>query len=310
MHYDTAKVWRKGADMMELRHIRYFLAVAEEMNFTRAAEKLMIAQPPLSRQIHDLEDELGAPLFIRNPHALRLTEEGQLFRQYAMQVLELVDKSVDEVRELHEGLHGTLYLSTVEGNAPHLLSEWVAGFHRLHPRVRYDLWNGNSDDAIMRVMRGLSELALIVAPYNAEGLTGLPVFREPWVAIMAADHPLADAYGEEIPLAALHAYDLIVPSRQSRQQEITGWFASIGDTPRILCRMSNTLNAFELAEHGVGIAIYPASLGNHRPAANIVTKRIIDPEVTAQYVLVRAKNRPLSRAAGEFMKYIRERVEE
>ena len=298
---------------MELRHIRYFLAVAEEMNFTRAAEKLMIAQPPLSRQIHDLEEELGAPLFIRKPHALRLTEEGQLFRQYAAQVLELVDKSVSEVHEIHQGLHGTLYLGMVEGNAPHLISEWIAGFHRLHPHVQYDLWNGNSDDVTTRVMRGLSELALIVAPYNPEGLKGLPVYQEPWVAIMAADHPLAALPGEELSLASLHGVDLIVPSRQSRQQEISSWFAASGEAPRILCRMSNTVTAFELASQGVGVAIYPASSGNlkHYSAAyadQIRIKRLVDPSVTAQYVLVRAKNRPLSRVAGEFVQYIKSQL--
>lgn len=297
---------------MELRHIRYFLAVAEEMNFTRAAEKLMIAQPPLSRQIHDLEEELGVPLFIRKPHALRITEEGQLFRQYAQQVLDLVDKSVDEVRELNQGLHGTLYLGMVEGSAPHLLSEWVSGFHKLHPHVQYDLWNGNSDDVTTRVMRGLCELALIVAPYNPEGLQGLPVWQEPWVAIMSGSHPLASRPGDELPLALLADENLIVPSRQSRQQEIGSWFAGIGQTPRVVCRMSNTLNALELAEQGVGVAIYPESQGRMPrigdTGSSVCVKRLVSPEVTAQYVLVRARNRPLSRAAGEFVRYVKSQL--
>ena len=83
----------KGEYIMELRHIRYFKAVAEEKNFTRAAEKLAIAQPPLSRQIQDLEAELGTQLFIRSPHKVTLTEEGELFLQYASQILDLVHRS-------------------------------------------------------------------------------------------------------------------------------------------------------------------------------------------------------------------------
>ena len=89
---------------MELRHIRYFKAVAEEKNFTRAAEKLAIAQPPLSRQIQDLEEELGTKLFERSPHKVKLTEEGELFLQYASQILDLVNRSEDEVRIRKEGL--------------------------------------------------------------------------------------------------------------------------------------------------------------------------------------------------------------
>ena len=100
---------------MELRHIRYFKAVAEELNFTRAAEKLNIAQPPLSRQIQDLEQDLGTKLFIRNPHKILLTHEGELFLQYANQILDLVNRSAEEVREVKEGLQGTLYIASVEG---------------------------------------------------------------------------------------------------------------------------------------------------------------------------------------------------
>ncbi len=106
---------------MELRHIRYFKAVAEEKNFTRAAEKLAIAQPPLSRQIQDLEEELGTELFVRSPHKVTLTEEGELFLQYASQILDLVSKSEEEVREMREGLTGTLYIASVEG-AHHVFS--------------------------------------------------------------------------------------------------------------------------------------------------------------------------------------------
>ena len=94
---------------MELRHIRYFLAVAEEMNFTRAAEKLCIAQPPLSRQIQELETELGTKLFVRKPHALQLTEEGILFRQYAQQIVDLVKRSAEDVSEMEKGLQGIIF---------------------------------------------------------------------------------------------------------------------------------------------------------------------------------------------------------
>ena len=153
---------------MELRHIRYFMAVAEELNFTRAAEKLCIAQPPLSRQIKDLEQELDVELFLRKPHVLQLTEEGVLFKQYAARVLELVNRSAEDVREMKQGLQGTLYLASVEGHAPRLFAEWIAGFHKMHPHVQYNLWNGNSDDVINRVMKGICELAIIMEPHNAE----------------------------------------------------------------------------------------------------------------------------------------------
>ena len=113
---------------MELRHIRYFKAVAEEKNFTRAAEKLAIAQPPLSRQIQDLEDELGTKLFERSPHKVKLTEEGELFLQYASQILDLVNRSEEEVRIRKEGLQGTLYIASVEGCGPHLFAHWISEF--------------------------------------------------------------------------------------------------------------------------------------------------------------------------------------
>ena len=114
---------------MELRHIHYFLVLAEEKSFTKAVQRLLIAQPPLSRQIKDLEEELGVELFHRSSKGVTLTEAGQKFRQYALQIEHLSNQSVEVVREMDKGLQGTLYLASVEGRAPHLISEWIAGFH-------------------------------------------------------------------------------------------------------------------------------------------------------------------------------------
>lgn len=291
---------------MELRHIRYFLAVAEEQNFTRAAARLCIAQPPLSRQIKDLEEELGAKLFVRSPHMLRLTEEGAAFRQYAMQILELVEKSTEDIREMKKGLQGTLYLASVEGRAPHLFSQWIAGFHRSYPDVQYNLWNGNSDDVNNRVMKGLCDLAIIMEPHNAEGLEAIPIYEEPWVALIPPDHPLAAEPGETVPLRKLAPYDLIIPSRQSRLQEINGWFAGSGIRPKIRCRVAHMINAYELTEQGVGICIYPASAGDIADREAICIKRLEEPSVTASYILVWNKERQLPHAAREFLEYVRE----
>ena len=163
---------------MELRHIRYFKAVAEEKSFTKAAEQLAIAQPPLSRQIQDLEAELGTTLFLRTPHKVSLTEEGELFLQYANQILDLVNRSEEDVRERKEGLQGTLYIASVEGCGPRLFAEWIAGFGQKHPHVQYNLWNGNTDDVNNRVTKGLCEIAMI----TARG-TKLSIFDEPEAGI-------------------------------------------------------------------------------------------------------------------------------
>ena len=294
--------------MMELRHIRYFLAVAEELNFTKAAARLCIAQPPLSRQMKELEEELGAKLFVRGPHAVHLTEEGMVFKQYALQVLELVEKSAEDIREMKKGLQGTLYLASVEGHAPHLFSRWIAGFHKKHPDVQYNLWNGNSDDVTNRVMKGLCDLAIIMEPYNAEGLEAIPVYQEPWVALIPLDHALAAEPGDTIDLERLADCDLIIPSRQSRLQEINGWFEASGITPRIRGRIAHTLNAYELTEQGVGVAIYPASAGDITSRETICIKRLVNPSVTASYILIWNKNRQLPHAAKEFLEHVRREV--
>lgn len=289
---------------MELRHIRYFLAVAEEMNFSRAAEKLCIAQPPLSRQIMDLEDELGVTLFNRKKHALSLTDEGALFKQYAIQVLDLVDHSTAEVKELKHGLQGMLNLGTVEGNAPRLLAGWISDFHEINPHVQYTFWNGNSDDVAGRVMNGLCEVAVIMEPHNGVGLESVPVFKEKWVAIIPKDHPLAKVKTKKISMSQIADYDLIIPSRESRLAEIGSWFEGTNKNPKVICKVAHVLSAYELTRQGIGVAIFPASSKNIIKNDDVVIKEFTDPAPGVSYILVWNKHRTLSHAAQEFINYI------
>lgn len=160
---------------MDLRTLRYFTVVAQERNITRAAEKLNMSQPPLSSQMRGLEEELGVTLFLRGKRRLELTEEGILLLRRANQILELTEKTRLELQERVNEVSGTLYLGMVEGRAPYLAAQWIAGFQQRYPLVRYNLWNGSSDDVLDRLGRGLADLAIIATPYDNERLGGIPV---------------------------------------------------------------------------------------------------------------------------------------
>ena len=293
---------------MDLRSLKYFVVVAQELNITRASEKLNMSQPPLSNQIKALEEELGVTLFIRGKRHLQLTEAGSLLLRRASQVLELADKTRQELREMGDGLSGTISIGMVEGRAPFLVSRWIAGFREEFPLVQFSLWNGSSDDVLERLYRGLVDRAVIAAPYDTEHLEGFPVGREPWVALIPVEHPLARQEGNRIPLASLVEQPLIVPSRRSRVEAIRKWFQEIGAEPRIICSTSNYLDAVAMSEFGVGISIFPQT--TYTPNALLVSKVITGSERQVEYVLVRSKELRPSPLVEEFINFIRDAMED
>lgn len=293
---------------MELRHLRYFLAVCEEMNFTKAAEKLMIAQPPLSRQIKDLEDEVGTKLFVRGHNTLQLTEEGIRFRTYANRIVSLANASLEDIRQMHTGLKGTVYIAEVEGKAPRLTAGYISSFSKTYRDVQFNIWNGNSDEVTQRVRNGLADVGIIMEPYDPQGLHSMPVYTEAWVAIFSKAHPLAHMKGKTIPLEKLAGYDLIIPSRGSRLQEIEDWFAPVNVTPRIKARIANATSMYELCEKNVGVAIYPAAIADLVRNDSVLIREISRPRRTTTYVLIYPDNHPLSPVAAKFVEHIRHTV--
>ena len=291
---------------MELRTLHYFTVVAQELNITRAAEKLNMSQPPLSNQIKALEEELGVQLFIRGKRRLELTEEGGLLLRRAVQIQELADKTRQEIASLREGMTGVIYLSMVEGRAPFLAARWIAGFREEFPLVRYNLWNGSSDDVLDRLHKGLADLAVIAAPYDTEHLEGFPVGREPWIAMLHPDHPLAQPIGDTIPLSSLAGEPLIVPSRKSRMDAIRRWFGEVGAEPHILCEMSNYMDAAALTSQGVGISIFPQTVDVSNGL--VVSKVVIQPSRQVEYILVWNRGQPPSGLTLEFIHFVQENL--
>ena len=292
---------------MDLRTLRYFAVTAEELNITHAAERLNISQPPLSNQIKALEEELGVTLFIRGKRRLKLTEAGGLLYRRAVQLLELAERTRQEVTSM-EGLAGTINIGLVEGRAPFLLARWIAGFRGEYPQVKYRLWNGGGDDVLDRLYHGLADLAVVAAPYDTERLEGFAVGREPWVAILSKSNPLAREPGEFIPLEKLVGQPLIVPTRQSRISAIVNWFEEIGAEPDILCEMSNYLDAEALAEQDVGVCIFPQT--TYTPNDLLVKKIITRSERQVEYVLVWNKHQHNSEPVAEFIHYVQDCLDE
>jgi len=291
---------------MDLRQIRYFLTVADELNITRAAEKLNLSQPPLSRALMDLEEELGCQLMIRGKRQITLTPEGLALKRRGEQMLTLADKTKAELSEMGQGITGTLYLGHVDSNGPSLVSEWIKSFSKKYPNVKYNLWCGTVDDLTDKLQSGLLDLAVTMSPMNKEILEGFPVFQENWVAMIPKDHPLAKSRKKTVSTDELVDRKLIISSRRSRHEEISKWFEGTGKKPNFVVQIAHSSNAFHLVNKGIGIAIFPASVAKNVSADSQVVIKTIVPKVSVTYLLSWDNKRTPSVLANRFIEHVHE----
>ena len=286
---------------MELRTLRYFVTVAEELNITRAAGLLNISQPPLSQQLKNLEEELDTVLFIRGKRRLELTESGKMLYQRAKDILSLSEKTEAEIRSLKAGMTGTVSIGLVEGMAPDIAAEWFSGFLKEHPQVRFRILDGNSDDLIEKMRGGLIGLAVITAPYDQQLLNSFQVGQERMAALMRRDHPLAER--ESLSAEDLLPEPLIVPSRKAHVDTIRRWFRGTGANPGIICEMDNYLDAAALAGRGVGISIFPQTA--YVMNDSLIQKEILAPNTAVDYLFVWRKGHQLSLLEETFIDYVK-----
>ncbi len=293
---------------MDFRSINYFVAVAQEMNMTKAAERLQMSQPPLSNQIKDLEEDLGVQLLIRSRKGVQLTPEGEVFYKRCLQMLELANHTRSEVKSLSSELSGTLRIGMVEGRAPFLLAKWMSGFTEEFPYVTYDLRNGSGSVMQDRLQHGLVDLAVIAAPFNGEQFDSLLLDSGPWLATMPDDHPLALKEGTTVTVKELSDYKLIVPQRPSRLEALHRWFQDAGCEADVICTLSSFIDSIALVNQGVGVSIFP--LTTYAPYPGIVSKVIVDSPKRCDYVLLWRKGEALTPLQQTFVDYVSDFMEE
>ena len=288
---------------MDIRTLSYFVAVAEELNITKAAQKLCISQPPLSNQMHELEKELNTTLFIRGRRSLQLTESGKLLYRHAKEILLLTNVAKNEVRAMNDGMTGTIHIGLVEGSAPNIAAEWIETFLLKNKSVKFNVVDGNSDDLIQKLRSGLINLAVITSPCDNTLLNSFSVGTEKMTAFMSRTSPLADLPGSTIDLALLKDQPLIVPSRESINVMINKWFKEIGAKPNIVCKMDNYLDVIALSLHNIGISLFPKT--SYITNKDIVTKEVINPERNIEYLFVWLKGKPLSLVDESFIDHVK-----
>lgn len=293
---------------MDLRTLEYYTVVARELNISRAAEKLAMSQPPLSSQMKNLEEDLGVTLFIRGKRHLTLTEAGIHLLHRAEQMLELADKTRNELQNMKASLSGSISFGMVEGRAPSLAARWIAGFREEYPLVTFTLRNGSSDNVVNDMKRGLVDVALIARPFDRIYLEGIRTARDPWMAIIPKEHPLARREGKTIPLASLVGVPLIVPDRASRVESIFRWFSGIDAEPTIIANTANYLDAEALVQVGAGVSIFPVT--TYSPNPGVVLKQIVEPARAIEYDLVWEKDHTHTTLIREFINYVRDSLEE
>lgn len=306
------KVWKytvKGVECMDIKSLKYFLAVVQEGNITQAAKKLCIAQPPLSRQIRLLEEELGVTLFLRGKKKIQLTEEGRFLKQQAEEILALMEKTQDQMGKLGNAIHGLVSIAAVESFGIGLLSEVIEEFHGLYPEVHFQVWCGNSDEVRDKLERGLADVGIVREPVYMEQSERIFLQSEPWVAVMSPSHPLAEEKEEEIPLSRLGTEPLMVPVRASLQDEINHWFNEAAQERDIFCYFNSAASMIPMVEKGMGIAICPESVKYFTGGSALVYKKIVEPQKDSRLFMVRRRYQMLPQAAGAFWDFVEKKYE-
>ncbi|MEI0891146.1 LysR substrate-binding domain-containing protein [Pseudomonas aeruginosa] len=278
---------------MELRHLRYFIAVAEELHFGRAAERLGISQPPLSQQIQALEEEIGARLFERTNRRVELTDAGRLFLDESRQVLAQVDKAVLLARRAHLGELGELKIGfTSSAPFTSTIPSSIHAFRKAYPDVHLDLQEMSSRQVLKALLEESLQVGVIRPLALPDAVHWVELFREPLVAVLRADHPLAAGSEDGLAIAALAEEPFMFFPRSygtGLYDQVIALTRQAGFSPRIAQEASEAMTIIGLVSAGLGVSILPASFRRTR-VDGVVYRTLSDPEATTAVWLVRRQN--------------------
>ena len=287
---------------MEIRVLRYFLTVVREESITKASEVLHITQPTLSRQLAQMEEDIGVKLFDRGTRKIKLTNEGILLRRRAEEILQLVDKTEKELVEQEEQVEGKISIGCGEIAAVQLLPKIIESFRQKYPRVTFDIFTATADLVKEQMEKGLLDIGLLLEPVDMEKYEFIRLnIREKWVVLMKSDDPLSKK--ETVSAKDLSVLPLILPRRMNVQSELASWFGNYYEKLDIVFTSNLSTNSAIMVNGGLA---YSLVIEGAVPFWNQskVTFRPLDPPLTASSVLAWKRGQPFSLATTKFIKHI------
>ena len=294
---------------MEIRVLRYFLAIAREGSITGAANFLHVTQPTLSRQIRDLEDELGQKLFIRESHRVTLTAEGMLLRKRAEEILELVDKTESEFGSMKGSVSGDVYIGGGETDAMRLIAQIAEEVRRVYPGICFHLYSGNAEAVTEKLDNGFLDFGLLIQPANITkyDFIDLPA-KDTWGVIMRRDSPLSQK--ETIEKSDLLGLPLLC-SQQVLAKDLAGnafarWFGEDFDKLNIAATYNLFYNAAIMVDAGVGYAVTLDKLADVEKTDGLCF-RPLQPPLESGLNVVWKKYQLFSPAAELFLNRLKEK---
>ncbi len=291
--------------MMELRVLRYFLAVAQEQSISGAAQFLHVSQPTLSRQIMELEEELGTTLFHRGNRKITLTDQGMLLRKRAEQIVGLVRKTAEELASNEETVSGTIYIGAGETHAFRTLAKSIHRLAGLYPDIRFELFSGNAEDVMERLDKGLVDFGLLIEPYDVSKYDYLRLpASDSWGVLMRQDSPLA-------AFEAIRAEDLwdkpLICSRQSLEGgQLSSWLKIDYAKLNLVASYNLLFNAALLVEAGLGYAVCLDNIVNTAGDCGLCF-RPLKPALESHVDLVWKKHQMFSRASELLLDSVRQK---
>ena len=286
---------------MEIRVLRYFLTVVREESITKAAEVLHITQPTLSRQLSQMEEEVGVKLFERGPRKITLTNEGILLRRRAEEILQLVDKTQKELIEQDEQVEGKVFIGCGEIASVQLLPKLFKEFREKYPRVSFDIFTATADLVKEQMDKGLLDVGLLLEPVDMEKYDFIRLdMKENWVVLMRPDDSLTQK--EWVTAKDLSDLPLILPRRMSVQSELASWFGEYYEGLNVVFTSNLSTNGAIMVSSGLAYSLVIEGAIQFWNQTKIVY-RPLSPVLTATSVLAWKRGQPFGLAATKFIEY-------
>ena len=287
---------------MDIKQLKYYITIVEEGTITHAANKLHMAQPPLSTQLKLLEDELGTKLMERGARKIKLTDAGKILYKRAKHIVEITTSTTKEIEEFRKGIQGTLRLGTISSSGTVLLSKRIIDFNKKYPNIKFEIHEGNTFELIEKINSGIIEVGIVRTPFNHQNLECLFLEFEPMVAVISYDYKFKSD-SDEIILDDLKNMPLIIYRRFEKM--LLAEFQDLGFEPNIFCINDDARTTILWARAGLGIGIVPKSAINFEFMDNIKYKVINNDTLRTQISAIWIKERYLSLAAKRFLEFFK-----